>query len=136
MDNKKITINITYGEMRKLVKAYYAEQGKDVSLRINNEIDNDRFAGSVVTNMFLQEAIQLSGIKKITSTEININDLKNILRVLLEKQGKELVSLINNAMVDSNVEGYLMGEHTVEFITDKSFTCVVRDKKFTRTRNK
>ena len=101
MDNKKITINITYGEMRKLVKAYYAEQGKDVSLRINNEIDNDRFTGSVVTNMFLQETIQLSGIKKITSTEININDLKNILRVLLERQGKELVSLTNNAMVDA-----------------------------------
>jgi len=127
--NDELSYNISYDDMNKIVANYYAQQGRKVSLRISNEIDNDRFSGMVTSSMCLIEKTTLAGIESSTKTYFSIEDLKEIVNSVLEQEGKELLNLKNNATSSSKIEGYGMGEHEVKTIVDKSFTAMVKEKK-------
>ena len=60
-----------------------------------------------------------------------MDDLKEIVSSVLQQEGKELLSLENNAVTTSRIDGYGMGEHEVKTVTGKSFTLTVREKKQT-----
>ncbi|MBO4601251.1 MAG: hypothetical protein J5634_03380 [Bacilli bacterium] len=130
--NENITYNISYVNMKKIVKNYFIALGRDVSLKINNEIDSDRFAGTVVSSYQLVEKRTIAGVESKTSIDFSIDDLKSIISSVLEQSGQELISLKDNAATCFKIEGYGMGEHEVETITNKSFTITSKEVKLSR----
>ncbi|MBP5684274.1 MAG: hypothetical protein J6X02_03360 [Bacilli bacterium] len=127
--NENIIYNVSYDDMKKIIKNYFAQQGRNVNLRISNEIDTDRFAGMVMTSIQLTETSTIGGIESKSHCYLDMDDLKEIVGNILEQEGKELLDLTNNAVSSSRIEGYGMGEHEVKSITGKSFTITVREKK-------
>lgn len=132
--NENLNSKVSYENMKKIVKNYYLQQERNVDLRITNEIDTDRFSGTVVTTMELVEKTKIAGVETKVSTVLSINDLKEILNNILEEEGKELVELKSNAFASTRVEGHHMGEHTVKYVSDKSFTITVKPKTKSHTR--
>lgn len=130
--NENITYNISYVNMKKIVKNYFIALGRDVSLKINNEIDSDRFAGTVVSSYQLVEKRTIAGVESKTFIDFSIDDLKSIISSVLEQSGQELISLKDNAATSFKIEGYGMGEHEVETITNKSFTITSKEVKLSR----
>ncbi|MEE3342884.1 MAG: hypothetical protein VZS44_02215 [Bacilli bacterium] len=120
---------ISYDDMKKIIKDYYAQQGRNVDLRISNEIDDDRFAGMVTTSIQMTEKSIIAGIESKAQCYLNMDDLKEIIREVIDQEGKELLDLTDNAISSSRIEGYGMGEHEVKSITCKSFTITTREKK-------
>ncbi len=47
--NENLSYNVSYDNMKKIIKNYFMQQGKNINLSISNEIDGDRFAGMVTT---------------------------------------------------------------------------------------
>lgn len=129
--NENILYSISYDDMKKIIKNYYAQQGRDVDLRISNEIDTDRFAGMVTTTIQMTEKVAIGGVESKSQSYLDMDDLKAIVGNVLEQEGKELVDLTNNAVSSSRIDGYGMGEHEVKSITGKSFTITAREKKKT-----
>ncbi len=129
--NDTMSFNISYDEMKKIIKKYFLEQGRCVNVKINNEIDSDRFNGSSSTSICLSEEIESLGFKFKAKNFLSIYDLKRILSFILSKEDKELVDLTDNAIVTSRTEGYGMGEHEVTTIANKSFTVVYKEKQKT-----
>ena len=129
--NENKLYNVSYGAMTKIIKNYYAQQGRNVDLMISNEIDTDRFAGTVMTRIQMTEKSSIGGIASPSKCYLDIDDLKEIVGNVLEQEGKELLDLTNNAVISSKIEGYGMGEHEVKSITGKSFTIIAREKKQT-----
>lgn len=127
--NEKLSYNISYDNMKKLLKIYYAQQGRNVELRISNEIDTDRFNGMVTTSVQMIEKTTIGGVESKSQCYLSINDLKKIVGKVLEQEGKELMDLTDNAVSTNRVEGYGMGEHTVKSVTNKSFTITAKEKK-------
>ncbi len=132
--NDLTSYKLTYSDMRELVHQYFKAQGREVKLVISNEIDTDRFAGTVVTTMQLNEKTTFAGIPNISVRTIDIEDLKEIIQVMSDQDGKEIVNITNNAVVTSKTKGYGMGEHSVEKISNKSFTVSARTKKKNHTK--
>lgn len=132
--NENLSYNVSYDNMKKIIKNYFMQQGRDVDLRISNEIDTDRFAGMVTTTIQMLEKATIAGVESKTQSYLSIDDLKKIVSSVLEQEGKELLNLTNNAVSTSKIEGYGMGEHEVKSITDKSFTIVAKDKKIAHTK--
>ena len=120
---------ISYKDMKKIIKNYYMEHGRNVNVIINNEIDSDRFAGTVVTTIQLSEKITLAGVETSFKKYLSMDDLKKIINDSIENENKELVDLNDNAYVESRCEGYGMDEHDIKYITGKSFTLIVKEKK-------
>ena len=129
--NESLLYNISYDDMKKIIKSYYAQQGRNVDLRISNEIDTDRFAGMVTTSIQMTEKSTIGGIESKSQCYLDMSNLKEIVGSVLEQEGKELLDLTNNAVSSSKIEGYGMGEHEVKSITGKSFTITAREKKQT-----
>ena len=129
--NENILYSVSYDDMKKIIKNYYAQQGRNIDLRISNEIDTDRFAGMVTTSIQMTEKSTIGGIESKSHCYLNMDDLKEIVGNVLQQEGKELLELTNNAVSSSRIEGYGMGEHEVKSITGKSFTITAREKKRT-----
>lgn len=129
--NESLLYNISYDDMKKIIKSYYAQQGRNVDLRISNEIDTDRFAGMVTTSIQMTEKSTIGGIESKSQCYLDMSNLKEIVGSVLEQEGKELLDLTNNAVSSSKIEGYGMGEHEVKSIIGKSFTITAREKKQT-----
>ncbi len=129
--NESLSYNISYADMKKIIKSYYAQQGRNVDLRISNEIDTDRFAGMVTTSIQMTEKSTIGGIGSKSQRSLDMSDLKEIVGNVLEQEGKELLDLTDNAVSSSKIEGYGMGEHEVKSITGKFFTITARVKKQT-----
>lgn len=124
--NSSFEYNISYDSMRKIIKNYYAENGKDVAIRIHNDIDDDRFAGMIITTVEVIEEASIAGEKVISKTYLDGDDLKKIMKEVLSKENKELIDLTNNANVQTKIEGYY--EQEKQYIANKSFTVTVREK--------
>lgn len=129
--NESLLYNISYDDMKKIIKSYYAQQGRNVDLRISNEIDTDRFAGMVTTSIQMTEKSTIGGIESKSQCYLDMSNLKEIVGSVLEQEGKELLDLTNNAVSSSKIEGYGMGEYEVKSIIGKSFTITAREKKQT-----
>jgi len=127
--NESLSYNISYDNMKKIIKNYYAQQGRNVDLRISNEIDTDRFAGMVMTRIEMTEKSTIGGVESKSQCYLDMDKLKELVGNVLEQEGKELLDLTNNAVSSSRIEGYGMGEHEVKSITGKSFTITAREKK-------
>lgn len=127
--NESLLYNISYDDMKKIIKSYYAQQGRNVDLRISNEIDTDRFAGMVTTSIQMTEKSTIGGIESKSQCYLDMSNLKEIVGSVLEQEGKELLDLTNNAVSSSKIEGYGMGEYEVKSIIGKSFTITAREKK-------
>lgn len=127
--NESLSYNISYDNMEKIIKNYYAQQGRNVDLRISNEIDTDRFAGMVMTRIEMTEKSTIGGVESKSQCYLDMDKLKELVGNVLEQEGKELLDLTNNAFSSSRIEGYGMGEHEVKSITGKSFTITAREKK-------
>lgn len=132
--SEKKSYNVTYDNMKKLIKNHYAKQGRNVEVRISNEIDTDRFAGMVTTRIRLTERSTIGGVESETESYLNMDELKKIVSSVLAQEGKELLGLTNNAVPSSRIEGYGMGEHEVKSITGQSFTIDTREKEQTLER--
>ena len=132
--NENLSYNVSYENMKKIIKNYFMQQGREVDLRISNEIDTDRFAGMVTTTIQILEKTTIAGVESKTQSYLSMDDLKEIVSSVLEQEGKELLNLSNNAVSISKIEGYGMGEREVKSITDKSFTIVAKDKKISHTK--
>lgn len=126
--NNSFEYNISYDSMRKIIKNYYAENGKEVTIRIHNDIDDDRFAGMIITTVEVIEEASIAGEKVSSKTYLDGDDLKKIMKEVLAKENKELIDLTNNANVQTKIEGYYMDEHEKQYIANKSFTVTVREK--------
>lgn len=124
--NNSFEYNISYDSMRKIIKNYYAENGKDVAIRIHNDIDDDRFAGMIITTVEVIEEASIAGQKVRLKTYLDGDDLKKIMKEVLSKENKELIDLTNNANVQTKIEGYY--EQEKQYIANKSFTVTVREK--------
>lgn len=124
--NNIFEYKISYDSMGKILKNYYAERGKEVSIRMNNDIDDDRFPGMVITTIEVIEETELAGEKVKSKTYLDGDDLKKIMEEVLAKENKELIDLKNNVSTQTKIEGYYMNERI--YITDKSFTITARDK--------
>lgn len=124
--NNSFEYNINYDSMRKIIKNYYAENGKEVTIRIHNDIDDDRFAGMIITTVEVIEEASIAGEKVISKTYLDGDDLKKIMKEVLSKENKELIDLTNNANVQTKIEGYY--EQEKQYIANKSFTVTVREK--------
>lgn len=122
------TYIISYGDMRKIVHNYYMKSSRNVRLIIKNEIDTDRFAGSVITTMQLVEESSIAGIKKRSIAYFSIDNLKEILSLLLLHEGKEVLSITDNAVVSTRIKGNGLGEYEEQTITGKSFKVVTKIK--------
>ena len=124
--NNSFEYNISYDSMRKIIKNYYTENGKEVTIRIHNEIDDDRFAGMIITTVEVIEEALIAGQKVSSKTYLDGDDLKKIMKEVLSKENKELIDLTNNANVQTKIEGYY--EQEKHYIANKSFTVTVREK--------
>ncbi len=124
--NDLISFNLSYGDVRKIVHNYYLEKGRNISLTISNEIDTDRFVGSVITTMALVENINVSGVKVSAKHAFSISDLKEIIKPALLLENKELERLFDNAHVSTTIKGHGLGEYEDQTIVGKSFTVVAR----------
>lgn len=124
--NNSFEYNINYDSMRKIIKNYYAENGKEVTIRIHNDIDDDRFAGMIITTVEVIEEASIAGEKVSSKTYLDGDDLKKIMKEVLAKENKELIDLTNNANVQTKIEGYY--EQEKQYIANKSFTVTVREK--------
>ena len=129
--NEILSYDISYKNKKKIIKNYYAQQGRNVDLRISSEIDTDRFAGMVATSIQMTEKAAIGGVESKSQSYLDMDDLKEIVGNVLEQDGKELLDLTNNAVSSSKIEGYGMGEHEAKSITGKSFTITAREKKQT-----
>ena len=85
----------------------------------------------VTTTLELTEKSTIAGVETITSSYLSMDDLKEIVSSVLQQEGKELLSLKNNAVTTSRIEGYGMGEQEVKTVTGKSFALTVRENKQT-----
>jgi hypothetical protein len=132
--DKNITFDISYGKMKMIVKKYYAQQGRDVELKINNVIDTDRFEGTATTSMELVEKTTFGGIEFKAPQPFDMGDLREVVSDILEQEGKEFVDLRNNAVVESKFEGCGIAEHEVKYITGRSFTISARENILTPRR--
>ena len=130
--DKYIEYNITYANMRQIVKNYFKRQGLDVNVRIYNEIDNDRFAGMVITTVKVTGKTTIAGVETNINKILTMRDLKEIVKEEFAKDEKEVNELTSNATKERKTEGYLMGEHDVEVVGNKSFTVTAKEI----TRNK
>ena len=132
--SEKKTYDVSYDKMKTIIRNYYAKQGRNVEVRISNEIDTDRFAGMVTTIIRLTEKSTIGGVESKSESYLDMDELKEIVSSVLEQEGKELLDLTNNAVSSSRIEGYGMGEHEVKSITNKSFTIAAREKEQTLER--
>ncbi len=126
--SEKKSYDVSYDKMETIIKNYYAKQGRNVEVRISNNIDNDRFAGMVTTRIRLTEKSTIGGVESELESYLNMDELKKIVSSVLEQEGKELLGLTNNAVSSSRIKGYGMGEHEVKSITGQSFTIDTREK--------
>ncbi len=126
--SEKKSYDVSYDKMETIIKNYYAKQGRNVEVRISNEIDTDRFAGMVTTRIQLTEKSTIGGVESELESYLNMDELKKIVSSVLEQEGKELLGLTDNAVSSSRIEGYGMGEHEVKSITGQSFTIDTREK--------
>ena len=120
---------ISYAKMKKMVKNYYKEQGRDVELRITNEIDNDRHIGDLTTTICLIEKRKIAGVEARKIDYLSEDDLKDIINLILESEGIEIADLTDDAFVSSRIEGFGMDEHIVPYVTSKTFTLIIKEKK-------
>lgn len=120
--------NISYDNMKKIIKNYFAKQGRLVNVSITNTIDTDRYAGTVNTCVLLTENTKIGGVESEGHCYLSIDDLKEIVAEVLERENKEVLNLSNNAVTSSRIDGFGMDEHVVESITGKYFTIKVREK--------
>lgn len=129
--SEKKSYDVSYDKMQTIIKNYYAKQGRNVEVSISNEIDTDRFAGTVTTRIRLTEKSTIGGVESESESYLNMGELKKIVSSVLDQEGRELLGLTNNAVSSSRIEGYGMGEHEVKSITGQSFTIDTREKEQT-----
>ncbi len=126
--NDYSSYSISYENMKKIIKNYFMQQGRNVEVRISNEVDEDRLPGTVITSIWYLERRTIAGVESKAHICLPMEDLKEILSSVLEQENKELIDLQNNATIETSYEGQGMAEHRVQKISDKTFTIISREK--------
>lgn len=126
--NDYSSYSISYENMKKIIKNYFLQQGRNVEVRISNEVDEDRLPGTVITSIYFFEKRTIAGVESKAQICLPMEDLKEIISSVLEHENKELIDLQNNATIATSYEGYGMGEHRVQKVSDKTFTIISREK--------
>lgn len=103
--NENLSYNISYDSMKKIIANYFMQQGKNVDVRISNEIDTDRFSGMVTTSIQVIEKSTIAGIESKTKKYLSLDDIKEITDSALKLEGKELIDLTNNAVSTNRIKG-------------------------------
>ena len=133
--NENILYSVSYNDMKKIIINYYAQQGRNVDLRISNEIDTDRFAGMVTTSIQMTEKSTIGGIESKSHCYLDIDDLKEIVGNVLEQDCTEM-SMKWNKRYRDNVERMKSGNvfEVADIVRNLSFK--QKDKGLSTTEKK
>lgn len=104
-------------DVEDLIKKYYLEkEGRTISVSITPKKERVGFYEEVgcVTEIKISEVVKVFG-NEVTATDvITKNDLESILKELFEETDYRLVNLEYQDGINSNWEGYGMGETKVD----------------------
>lgn len=116
-DEDMISLYFSENEIINLVEQYYREEeGREVKVSIysKKECVGIYEEEGCVTNISVKEEFDILGMKKNFVTTIGQEELKDILNLLLEKEGYEVVNLMYNDGLRSECAGYGMHEYQIK----------------------
>ena len=126
---------ISFSEMKKMVKNYFKQEGRNVDLVIDCDEDVDHYSNSVETIMSLIEKVTIAGIHTTARSYFSIDDLKEVLSETFEKMGKSITSIDINATLEKKYDGCYNSDSYENVITNKSFTVNTKTNSLTLTKD-
>jgi len=124
--NNIIRERITYKEMEEIIKNYYSRNNVNVSVKISNLKDTDRFPGTIMTFIKVTFTSSICGIKTKAEQNLSMDDLKEILSIIFSESKVELLSLKDDSYISTKTVGYGLDEHTEQVIRNKSFLVTIK----------
>ena len=126
---------ISFSEMKKMVKNYFKQEGRNVDLIIECDEDVDHYSNSVETIMSLIEKVTIAGIRTTARSYFSIDDLKEVISETFEKMGKSITSIDINATLEKKYDGCYNSDSYENVIKNKSFTVNTKTNSLSLTKD-
>ena len=126
---------ISFSEMKKMVKNYFKQEGRNVDLIIECDEDVDHYSNSVETIMSLIEKVTIAGIRTTARSYFSIDDLKEVISETFEKMGKSITSIDINATLEKKYDGCYNSDSYENVIRNKSFTVNTKTNSLSLTKD-
>lgn len=124
-------------KMKDVIENYYREY-EDFDGKVTAGCRMDLVGYGMAEHHDAVVSIKIKGTMKVLGMdvpmirEVNEEELFNIFRVMLDKQGHTVSSLSINSGVNESVEGYGLGEQTVKRPYFRGVTVTVKEKNLVR----
>lgn len=121
---------LSKGNLIELIKKYYAENGRNVSIGIYYEVDYNMGLGedAVKTIISASENVSIAGMNLQKQFDLSVDEVKDIVKNVFEKDGYEFVYLKNNVSSKKSILKALVETDYGRAIINKTFTVCAKVK--------
>lgn len=134
MKNKCFEFVLSKSNLIKLIEKYYSDEGRNVSVKIDYNIkynfDNYELKGDYITNTVISacEKVTIAGMNLTKEFNLSMEEVKEIVKNVFEKDGYEFVDLSNDASSKESIFRALTETNYGRTIINKTFTVSARVK--------
>lgn len=134
---EKKVFNFVFSEenLIELIKKYYVENGRNVSVKIDYNVVENSFDYSAVQSSYSVETIisasenvSIAGMNLTKQFNLSMDEVEDIVRDILEKDGYEVFCLINNTSSKESFLKIWLGNDHGRTVINKTFTVTARVK--------
>ena len=134
MERKVFNFVFSEENLIELIKKYYVENGRNVSVKIDYNVVEDFFdysvqsSYSVETIISASENVSIAGMNLTKQFNLSMDEVEDIVRDILEKDGYEVFCLTNNTSSKESFLKTLLSTDHGRTVINKTFTVTARVK--------
>lgn len=134
MERKVFNFVFSEKNLIELIKKYYVENGRNVSIKIDYNVVEDSFGYSVQSGYSVEtiisasENVSIAGMNLTKQFNLSMDEVEDIVRDILEKDGYEVFCLTNNTSSKESILKTWLGNDHGRTVINKNFTVSARVK--------